>query len=180
MLNMQFLKLETSIAWMRSLMPQGNAKNTTNSAAKAAEGVGVRLMENGAGDGEAIYLVGDRLVHITFGDDPVQDDLFVTTITNGYVATLQKERSYFVPETFEIDPNTKKPVALSKEDERLLIEHLAKGEKLSIANCKKRKENSGTYRTVGTYFSTENGVVYANPETPDSKPPKERDRRLTH
>jgi hypothetical protein len=164
MLETVALNYEMSLAWIFSVMPQ-EIENT------------VRVMDGGAGDGEAIYIVGSKKVHIVFGDDPVEENVFVTRITNGYVDALAKERSYFVPETFLLGADSK-PLGISPDDERRLIEKLAQGELLSIARRAEQGQKEKAFRTIGTHYSTENGVVFSNPSLPDNHPKIEGGRHL--
>jgi len=166
MLETVSLNYEMPLAWMPFVMSQ-ELENT------------VRVMEGGAGDGEAIYVVGSKRVHIAFGDDPVEENVFVTRITNGYVDALAKERSYFVPETFLLGADGK-PLEISRDDERRLIEKLAQSELLSIARRAEQGQKEKTFRTIGAHYSTENGVVFSNPSLPDNRPKREGGRHLIH
>ena len=168
MLILQISKNETPIAGTRHIMPQEKKSKT------------VELIDNGTGDGTAIYRVGRKMIYITFGEDSFKDDLFVTTIVNAYVKTLKTQQGYLVPDTFEMDKKTGLPKEITKEDERLLVEQVAKNEIFSIANSKDRGESPGIHRTVGKYFSTENGVVYSNPTPPPNSLEHKKDIRLIH
>lgn len=167
MLDTVALNYEMPLVWMPFVMPQ---ERKTSS---------VEMIENGFGEDTVVFRVGQKMMYVTMGEDFARDDIFITTVSNAYVTDLKKRRGYQYPASFEMKAGGGY-AEVSPEDEKALVEFLAKQDAASIESSKQRGEKAITHRVVGAYFSAENGIVFKNPAHPVKPPEQRKDKRLDH
>jgi hypothetical protein len=138
---------------------------------KKSDAIKVATLPRSHGEDCKIVCVGEKMVSVSFDEELMDsENVWVTRIASTYVKSVKlTTRGYYDADEFETDAAGKmKP--LSRSDEKLLIEHLAKTDRACINNDERDGEKPIARLVVGAFYSAKNGVVYENPDRKKNTP----------